>query len=221
MQQRCIQYLADNKEAEAEKWFVVYWTGDCGTWTRAPSSPGCANTNNAQESGWGHKRAIVPRHYSYAEYMSTMLKYVSDSAKDTHDKLLHEYDSIDFPEDPRLTREVWKKTCSISFDDMRDWVVYQGDKDVWNDGINVLEAYATANGADSVVRAGIMYKKEHRKPLLDDADLVHILFPTSEMLEVFDDGFDSSSAGYAWSAGKFIVSILIFAVISCLTNFIL
>jgi hypothetical protein len=72
-----------------------------------------------------------------------------------------------------LTREVWKKICSISFDDMRDWVVYQGDKDVWNAGIDVLEAYSTAHGADSVARAGIMYKKEHRKPLLDDADLVH------------------------------------------------
>ena len=108
MQQRCIQYLADNKEVEAEKWFVTYWTGDRGTWTRAHSGPGCANTNNAQESGWGRKRAVIPRHYSYAEYMSTMLKYVSDSAKDTHDKLLNEI----------------------------------------------------------------------RQPLLDDADLVHILFPT-------------------------------------------
>ena len=27
MQQRCIQYLAENKEQEAEKWFTTFWTG--------------------------------------------------------------------------------------------------------------------------------------------------------------------------------------------------
>jgi len=212
MQQRCIEYLAENKEHEAQKWFTTYWTGDRGTWTRAHSGPGCANTNNAQESGWGRKRSVIPRHYRYAEYMSTMLKYISDSAKDHHDKLLSEYDSIDFPEHPRLTREVWKKTCSISIADMRKWVVYEGDQDVWNSGIDELEAVMKQHGADSPARAGLMFKKEYSKPVLEDADLVHLLFPTPEMIDLFDSGFDSMHPGYQGAAGKFSSPIHLFCV---------
>ena len=131
-----------------------------------------------------------------------MLKHVSDNSKDVHDLLLHEYDCVDLPEDPRLTREVWKKTCSISFDDMRTWVLYEGDKDVWNAGIDDLEAYSSAHGAGSVAWAGLMYKKEHGTPLWHDTEMVHILFPSSEMLELFDNNFNSKSTGYIRSAGK-------------------
>jgi hypothetical protein len=97
MQQRCIEYLAETQGQEVQKWFTTFWTGDRDTWTRAHSGPGCANTNNAQASGWGRKRSVIPRHYGYAEFMSTMLNYISDSAKDHHDKLLSDYDSINVP----------------------------------------------------------------------------------------------------------------------------
>ena len=76
MQTRCIEYLRENNEDAALKWFESTWTGERGTWTRMHAGPGCANTNNALESGWGRFRAVIPRHYSYAEYMSTMLKHM-------------------------------------------------------------------------------------------------------------------------------------------------
>jgi hypothetical protein len=88
MQNRCIQYLIDHNEEQARKWFVNTWTGERGTWTRWHAGPGCANTNNAVESGWGRFRAVIPRHYSYPEYMSTILKHISDNSRDTHDDMI-------------------------------------------------------------------------------------------------------------------------------------
>ncbi len=51
---------------------------------------------------------MIPRMYSYPEYMSTMLKHVSDNTKDTHDAMMSEFDSIAFPDAPRLTREIFR-----------------------------------------------------------------------------------------------------------------
>ena len=128
--------------------------------------------------------------------------------------ILGEYDSIDFPEHPRLTREVWKNTCSISIADMRKWVVYEGDQDVWTSGINELEALMKQHGADSPARAGLIFKKEYSKSVLEDADLVHVLFPTPEMLDLFDGRFDSMHGGYQRSAGKFASQIPLVVLLS-------
>ena len=196
MQDRCIQYLLDNNEPRAHKWFVNTWTGERGTWTGSHAGPGCANTNNAVESGWGRFRSVIPRHYSYPEYMSTMLKHISDNTKDTHDALIQEYDSIEFPDAPRLSREIWKNTLSIDFDELDKWVVYEGDDKPWVDTLKLLEEYQKSHSIDSLARAAIMWSAEKRAPLLDGIRVIHVFHPTQEMRELFGDTFSPDSAQY-------------------------
>ena len=77
--------------------------------------------------------SVIPRHYSYPEYMSTMLKHISDNTGpsgvtgDTHNAMISEFDSIAFPDVPRLTREIWKATLNIDFDELDKWVVCEGE----------------------------------------------------------------------------------------------
>jgi len=204
MQNRCIEYLRENSEEAALKWFESTWTGERGTWTRMHAGPGCSNTNNAVESGWGRFRAVIPRHYSYPEYMSTMLKHISDNTKDAHDSMIREFDSISFPEDPRFTREVWKAACKLTFTDLNQWVVFDGPVSTdqnWLDALDTLENFQKAREVDSVARAGIMWRTENGTPLLDSGDVVRVFHPTHEMLELFSDTFNHSSPKYKKCVG--------------------
>jgi hypothetical protein len=150
MQDRCIQFLVDNNKERAHKWFVNTWTGERGTWTRAHSGPGRANTNNALESGWGRFRAVIPRHYSYPVYMSIMLKHISDNSRDTHDAMISESESIAFPDAPRLTKEIWKATLKIDFDELDKWVVYEGADEEFVDALKRLEDFQKTRSIDSL-----------------------------------------------------------------------
>jgi hypothetical protein len=205
MQHRCIEYLRENNEEAALKWFESTWTGERGTWTRWHSGPGCANTNNAVESGWGRFRAVIPRHYSYPEYMSTMIKHMSDNTKDAHDSMIRDFDSISFPEDPRFTREVWKATCNITIEDLNQWVVFDGPAPTdqsWLDALDRIEEFQKKREVDSLARAGIMWCSENGAPLLDPADVVRVCHPTHEMLELFSPTFNHASPQYEKSVGN-------------------
>ena len=125
-----------------------------------------------------------------------MLKHISDNTKDTHDALIQEYDSIEFPDAPRLSREIWKNTLSIDFDELDKWVVYEGDDKPWVDTLKLLEEYQKSNSIDSLARAAIMWSAEKRAPLLDGIRVIHVFHPTQEMRELFGDTFSPDSAQY-------------------------
>ncbi len=73
--------------------------------------------------------------------MSTMLKHISDNTKDTHDAMIKDFDSSEFPDDPRLTRELRKVTLNIDFDELDKWVVHKGDDQQWVDALKRREAF--------------------------------------------------------------------------------
>ena len=172
---------------------------------RMHAGPGCANTNNALESGWGRFRAVIPRHYSYAEYMSTMFKHMSDNTIDAHDTMMNDFGSISYPEDPRFTREVWKATCNITMEDLNQWVVFDGpppNDQPWLDALDRIEEFRKSRDVDSVARAGIMWRSENGAPLLEPTEVVRVCHPTHEMLELFSPTFNHASPQYQKCVGK-------------------
>ena len=90
---------------------------------------------------------------------------------------------------PRLSREIWKNTLSIDFDELDKWVVFEGDDKQWVDTLKLLEEYQKSHSIDSLARAAIMWSAEKRAPLLDGIRVIHVFHPTQEMRELFGDTF--------------------------------
>jgi len=128
--------------------------------------------------------------------MSTMLKHISDNSRDTHDAMISEFDSIEFPDAPRLTREIWKAALKIDFDELDKWVVWEGGDEEFVDALKRLEEFQKSRSIDSLARAGLMWCAEKGRPLLHGIQVIHVLHPTQEMRELFGVSFSDKGVEY-------------------------
>ncbi len=119
------------------------------------------------------------------EHHATQTEHRSDNSRDTHDGMIEEFDSIEFPDAPRVSREIWKTTLNIDFDELNKWVVYEGDDEPSVEALKVLEEYQKSHLIDSLARAGIMWCAEKRAPLLQGISVIHVFHPSQEMRELF------------------------------------
>jgi hypothetical protein len=110
--------------------------------------------------------------------------------------MMSEFDSVAFPDAPRLTREIWKATLKIDFDELDKWVVYEENDEGVVNALKLLEGFQKSRSIDSLARAGLLWRSENRCPLLEAVDVIHALHPTQEMRELFGVEYTKEGVKY-------------------------